>query len=78
MSHDNGDVAGVVATIERLAALPDRGRSLGEAGRAHLERRYARELAVDAYERVLADVAQVRLADAPNTLTPVRPAAPAR
>jgi len=49
----NGDVDGVVRVIREAAALPDRGRALGAAGRAHLEAELGRERALDRYEASL-------------------------
>lgn len=49
----NGDTDGVVAAIERFAALPDRGRAQGQAGRRHLVTGLSREQAIDRYADAL-------------------------
>jgi len=60
MAHDNGDVDGVVETIESLVSDRDKARRMGELGRKHLETRLSRETAIDSYERTLVRAARGR------------------
>lgn len=53
LSFDNGDVSGVVAAIERLAADRALGQAMGARGRRYLMSHLTRTRALDAYERVL-------------------------
>lgn len=53
----HGDVAGVVAWLREIAAMPDGGRALGDNGRRFLDAECSREAAVTAYERVLSEAA---------------------
>ncbi len=53
VARENGDVDGVVQTIESLVSDRDKTRRMGELGRKHLETRLSRETAVDSYERTL-------------------------
>ncbi len=50
--HPFGDVAGLAASLDRLAGAPDLARRLGEQGRRDAAERFAPGAVVDAYERV--------------------------